>query len=98
MQKYCLFFLSSDDAYETCGPRRYGDLSDVPRLFIVRYKRNSTEANVEVKKWPKSMWDAPSEEDANAASQLVARYKGSQDIHEVGAFSYCNIFFFVVVF
>ncbi|XP_038972002.1 uncharacterized protein LOC103705749 isoform X1 [Phoenix dactylifera] len=82
-KKYCLFYLFSDDAYETCGPRRYGDLTDVPRLFIVRYKRNSTEANLEVKKWPKSIWDTPSEENANVASQLVARYKGSQDIHEI---------------
>lgn len=92
-----MFYLFSDDAYETCGPRRYGDLTDVPRLFIVRYKRNSTEANHEVKKWPKSIWDTPSEENANVASQLVARYKGSQDIHAVCAFNYCNIFFLVVV-
>nr|XP_010917087.1 uncharacterized protein LOC105041762 isoform X2 [Elaeis guineensis] len=81
--KYCMFYLFSDDAYETCGPRRYGDFTDVPRLFIVRYKRNSTEANIKVKKWPQSMWDAPSEENANVASQLVARYKGSQDIYEI---------------
>ncbi|KAG1334440.1 DnaJ subfamily C member 10 [Cocos nucifera] len=82
-KKYCMFYLFSDDAYETCGPRRYGDLTDVPRLFIVRYKRNSTEANVKVKKWPQSIWDTLSEQNANFASQLVARYKGSQDIYEI---------------
>lgn len=82
-KKYCMFYLFSENAYETCGPRVYGDLTDVPQLFIVRYKRDPTEANLMVKKRPKSVWDADLEENADIASQLVARYNGSQDIHEI---------------
>lgn len=60
----------------------------MPRLFIVRYKRNSTEENTEVKKNPRNMWDALLNEDADPAAQLVARYNGSNEIPEVGI-SFC---------
>lgn len=69
--------------YETCGPRR--DLTDVPRLFIVRYKRNSTEDDmtVEVEKRPQSIWDTFQGKELDPASQLVARYNGSSEVLQV---------------
>lgn len=81
-KKYCFFYLFSEDSYETCGPRRYEDPTDVPRLFIVRYKRNSTKADANVEKVTKTIWDS-SQEDVNLASQLVARYNGSEDITQI---------------
>ncbi|KAK1314644.1 hypothetical protein QJS10_CPA06g00451 [Acorus calamus] len=79
-----LFLLPhSEDSYETCGPRRYGDLTDTPRLFIIRYKRNATESATKVEKKVKTIWDTLQEEDANLASQLVARYNGSEDQSEI---------------
>ncbi|XP_002514733.2 uncharacterized protein LOC8263406 [Ricinus communis] len=74
-QKYCLFYLHSETSYDTCGPRR--DMVDVPRLFIVRYKRNATQDNVRVKK------NILEYEDADSASQLVARYNGSDEIPQI---------------
>lgn len=82
-KKYCFFYIFSEDSYETCGPRRYGDPTDVPRLFIVRYKRNSTEADAQGEKIPKTIWNSFQEEAVNLASQLVARYNGSMDISEM---------------
>lgn len=75
IQKYCFFYLHSETSYDTCGPRR--DLTDVPRLFIVRYKRNATQDNVRVKK---NVFET---EEADPASQLVARYNGSNEIAQV---------------
>lgn len=63
---------------------------DVPRLFIVRYKRNSTKADAKVEKITKTIWDS-FQEDVDLASQLVARYNGSQDIPEVKNFT--NLWF-----
>ncbi|KAG7021526.1 DnaJ-like subfamily C member 16 [Cucurbita argyrosperma subsp. argyrosperma] len=76
-KKYCFFYISSESSYETCGPRR--DLSDVPRLFIVRYKRDATKAK-EIK--PRSLFDTSSE-DLDLAAQLVALYNGSSEISEI---------------
>lgn len=86
LQKYCFFYLYSEDSYETCGPRRHGDPIDVPKLFIVRYKRNSTESTLRPKKKVKSIWDRFEDEDVNLASQLVARYNGSDNLYEVYKF------------
>ncbi|RWW63616.1 hypothetical protein BHE74_00029186 [Ensete ventricosum] len=89
MQKYCQFFLDSE-FYKSCGPRRYENDVDVPQIFIVRYLRNSTEDNVEADKW-KHFRDQYMGKDANAASQLIARYTGSDDVKEVRALplSFC---------
>ncbi|XP_022134959.1 uncharacterized protein LOC111007081 [Momordica charantia] len=76
-KKYCFFYISSESSYETCGPMR--DLSDVPRLFIVRYKRDATK-DKEIK--PRSMFDTSSD-DLDHASQLVALYNGSSEISEI---------------
>lgn len=84
MQTYCSFYLHSETSYETCGPRRYADIDDVPLLFLVRYRRNSTENNLKGEKKKKSIWDLSQDvEDSNLASQLVARYNGSEDVSEV---------------
>ncbi|KAJ4974179.1 hypothetical protein NE237_007353 [Protea cynaroides] len=77
---YCSFYLHSEYSYETCGPRR--DLNDVPRVFIVRYKLNFTENETKVEKKPKTIWDTL-QDDVDPASQLVARYNGSNDIPEI---------------
>lgn len=80
-QKYCFFYLQSETSYETCGPRR--DITDVPRLFIIRYKRNLTEENEPVRRKPKTMWDALNDQDYDRASQLVASYNGSNEIPQI---------------
>lgn len=84
-KKYCFFCLhtdvSSETIYETCGPRR--DMTDVPRLFIVRYKRNFTEDNMKVETKPKNIWDTLQGDDVDPASQLVARYNGSDEILQI---------------
>ncbi|ONK75426.1 uncharacterized protein A4U43_C03F16720 [Asparagus officinalis] len=81
-KKYCLFYLYSENIQETCGPRGYV-LTEVPRLFIVRYKRNSTEREAMAKRKKNNVWSIYQEEDTNVASQLVARYNGSQDVQEI---------------
>ncbi|KAB1216739.1 hypothetical protein CJ030_MR4G003863 [Morella rubra] len=84
-KQLCFFWLHSDGSpetiYETCGPRR--DLTDVPRLVIVRYKRNSTEDDMKVESKPKNMWDSLRGNDLDPASQLVARYNGSGEILQI---------------
>ncbi|KAG0465120.1 hypothetical protein HPP92_019284 [Vanilla planifolia] len=80
---YCLFYLHKlENIYETCGPSDY-DSKDVPRLFIVRYKRNSVEHELRPKKKPNSFWSAFDKENSNLASQIVAVYNGTVDIQEV---------------
>ncbi|CAA6659728.1 unnamed protein product [Spirodela intermedia] len=81
--KYCFFYLYLENSYETCGPRRHGDPIDVPKLFIVRYRRNSTENSLKPTKKVKSIWNRFEDEDVNLASQLVARYNGSDNLYEV---------------
>ncbi|KAF2318002.1 hypothetical protein GH714_041329 [Hevea brasiliensis] len=66
---------STETSYDTCRPRR--DLTDVPRLFIVHYKRNATQDNVNVRK------NEFEHEDADPASQLVARYCSSDEIPQI---------------
>ncbi|KAE8124010.1 hypothetical protein FH972_018922 [Carpinus fangiana] len=84
-KSFCFFCLHSDvgseTIYETCGPRR--DLTDAPRLFIVRYKRNSTEDDMKVERKPKSIWDTLQGDDLDPSSQLVARYKGSGETKQI---------------
>lgn len=52
----------------------------MPQLFIVRYKRNATEDSIKVEKKRKTVFDAFLDDDVDPASQLVARYNGSDDI------------------
>lgn len=58
-------------------------MTDVPQLFIVRYKRNSTEENRKPQAKRNSIWDALQERELDSAAQLVARYNGSAESPEV---------------
>lgn len=80
-KRYCFFYLNYETSYDTCGPRR--DLTDVPRLFIVRYKRNASEEIAKPEKKHKTIWDTLQEQDLDPASQLVAKYNGTDDILEI---------------
>ncbi|KAK6920904.1 hypothetical protein RJ641_014582 [Dillenia turbinata] len=80
-EKYCFFYLHSENSFEACGPRR--DPTDVPQLFIVRYKRNATEDIVKVGKKRKTLWDVLQDDDVDPASQLVAKYNGTSDIWQI---------------
>lgn len=75
---YCFFYINSEDSYETCGPRR--DITDIAQLFIVRYDRNGTE---DVGKQPTSKFSALYNVEIDPASQLVAKYNGSNKIEEI---------------
>ncbi|CAL5444918.1 unnamed protein product [Camellia sinensis] len=80
--RYCFFHTQTENNYETCGPRR--DITDVPQLIIVRYKRNATEDSIKIEeKKPKNMLEAFPNDDVDLASQLVARYNGSEESSEI---------------
>ncbi|XP_020586619.1 uncharacterized protein LOC110028911 [Phalaenopsis equestris] len=80
---FCLFYLHKlENIYETCGPSEY-DSNNRPRLFVVRYKRNSSEDEARAKRKPNNIWSAFDGEDSNLASQIVAIYNGSIDTQEV---------------
>ncbi|KAI8543321.1 hypothetical protein RHMOL_Rhmol08G0207600 [Rhododendron molle] len=79
-QKYCFFIIQTASSYETCGPRR--DITDVPQLLIVRYKRNASEDSIKIDRKPKNILEAFHDDDVDPASQLVARYNGSEEIPE----------------
>ncbi|KAA8542456.1 hypothetical protein F0562_023408 [Nyssa sinensis] len=79
--RFCFFYIHSENSYETCGPRR--DLTDVPELFIIRYRRNDTEDSIKIEKKPKNILDAFQNEDVDPASQLVARYNGSVEVQQI---------------
>ncbi|KAM7269149.1 hypothetical protein ACFE04_024646 [Oxalis oulophora] len=78
-QKYCSFYVHSETSYETCGPRVP---TDVPAVFIVRYKRNSTEETTNTEKKPKSPL-AFNFEEPDPAAQLVVRYNGTEEVTEI---------------
>ncbi|CAL5444916.1 unnamed protein product [Camellia sinensis] len=71
----------AENNYETCGPRR--DITDIPQLIIVRYKRNATKDSIKIEeKKPKNMLEAFLNDNVDPASQLLVRYNGSRD-HQV---------------
>ncbi|KAL8091445.1 hypothetical protein AgCh_033891 [Apium graveolens] len=74
----CLFYIHSEYSYETCGPRR--DLSDVPKLIIVRYARNDSEVDDNIEKDSRNYMAAYLAKNIDPTSQLVAQYNGSDDI------------------
>uniref|UniRef100_A0A2P2LZ27 Heat shock protein binding protein n=1 Tax=Rhizophora mucronata TaxID=61149 RepID=A0A2P2LZ27_RHIMU len=79
--KYCLYYLHSETSYETCGPRR--GLIDIPRLFIILYKKNTTQDDVKVEgKW-KNVFNLLEDADVVHTTQLVSRYNGSNEIPEI---------------
>ncbi|RZC80944.1 hypothetical protein C5167_043526 [Papaver somniferum] len=82
-QKYCFFYIHTETSFETCGPRR--DMTDVPQIVIVRYKRNSTKQDEPKapKRQPKTIWDTFEEDNEDLASQLVAKYDGAMETQEI---------------
>ncbi|XP_026405421.1 uncharacterized protein LOC113300411 isoform X2 [Papaver somniferum] len=82
-EKYCFFYVHTETSFETCGPRR--DMTDVPQIIIVRYKRNSTKQDEPkvAKRQPKTIWDTFEEDNEDLASQLVAKYDGTMETQEI---------------
>ncbi|KAM7480047.1 hypothetical protein LguiA_028260 [Lonicera macranthoides] len=78
--RYCSFYLHSEHSFETCGPRR--DMTDVARLFIVRYKRTDEDSE-KIEEVPKSYFAAVLNTDMDPTSQLVATYNGSEEIPQI---------------
>lgn len=52
-------------------------------MLIVRYKRNASEDSIKIDRKPKNILEAFHDDDVDPASQLVARYNGSEEIPEV---------------
>ncbi|KAL3528409.1 hypothetical protein ACH5RR_007731 [Cinchona calisaya] len=80
-QKYCFFHVNSEDSYETCGTRRA--MIDVPRLLLVRYERNVTDDGNKIERQPRNIFEALQHSEPDPASQLVAKYMGSDEIPEI---------------
>ncbi|CAL5393990.1 unnamed protein product [Camellia sinensis] len=80
--RYCFFHTQMENSYETCGPKR--DMTDVPQLIIVRYKRNPTKDSTKIEeKKPKNMLEAFMNDHVDPASQLVARYNGFEESSKI---------------
>lgn len=80
-QRYCFFYVSLEDSYDTCGPRK--DITDVPRLFIVRYQRNGTEISERTEKYSRNVFASVATTDMDPTGQLVAVYKGLDEIPQI---------------
>ncbi|XP_076918424.1 uncharacterized protein LOC143578843 isoform X1 [Bidens hawaiensis] len=80
-KRFCMFYVNMEDSHDTCGPRR--DITDVARLFLVRYKRNDTEVNKKIQETPTNMFALMASRDADPTSQLVAVYKGLNEIPQI---------------
>ncbi|GJW07253.1 hypothetical protein Tco_1569676, partial [Tanacetum coccineum] len=80
-KRFCMFYVNVEDSHDTCGPRR--DITDAPRLFLVRYKRNDTEVNKKVEENPMNMFASMASRDADPTSQLVALYKGLDETPQI---------------
>ncbi|KAJ9568296.1 hypothetical protein OSB04_004262 [Centaurea solstitialis] len=80
-KRFCLFYVNVEDSYDTCGPRR--DIADVPRLVLVRYKRNDTEVNKKVEDNSMNMFASIASRDVDPTSQLVALYKGLDETPQI---------------
>ena len=80
MQQICAFYLATDYS-GACGPRGFGDDNDIPKIFIVRFQRNATYEALKAEK-KNNLVEVLQGQQADA-SQLVARYKGPDEIQEV---------------
>lgn len=67
---------------EACGPRRYVEKDDIPKVFMVRYEREK-QSGVPQQTRSLNIWQALAEEDQNLASQIVTKYNGSETGREV---------------
>ncbi|KAG0592049.1 hypothetical protein KC19_1G220600 [Ceratodon purpureus] len=87
---FCYFYLHSPTMFEACGPRRYGEVDDLPKIFLIRYHRKPLTIEdldrLEKEKAlrAKNVWTSLlSEDNENVASQLVSKYNGSTDTGEI---------------
>lgn len=81
LQKLCAFYLATDYS-GACGPGGFGDDNDKSELFIVRFQRNATFEALKAEK-TNNLMEALQRQHTADASQLVARYKGPDEIEEV---------------
>ncbi|WVZ66790.1 hypothetical protein U9M48_015963 [Paspalum notatum var. saurae] len=79
-KQICAFYLATDYS-GACGPRGFGDDNDKPELFIVRFQRNATYEALKAEK-KNNLVEALQGRNTDA-SQLVARYKGPDEIEEI---------------
>ncbi|CAN6219625.1 unnamed protein product [Urochloa humidicola] len=79
-KQICAFYLATDYS-GACGPRGFGDDNDKPEIFIVRFQRNATYEALKAEK-KNNLVEALQGQHAYA-SQLVARYKGPDEIQEI---------------
>lgn len=80
-KKICAFYLASD--YNgACGPTGFGDDSDKPELFIVRFQRNATYEALKAEK-KTNLMETIQGQHTTDASQLVAKYNGPDEIQEI---------------
>ncbi|CAD6216982.1 unnamed protein product [Miscanthus lutarioriparius] len=78
-KQICAFYLATDYT-GACGPRDFGDDNDRPEIFIVRFQRNATYEGLKAEK-KNNLVDVLQGLHTDA-SQLVARYKGPDEIEE----------------
>ncbi|CAJ1975311.1 unnamed protein product [Sphenostylis stenocarpa] len=82
---YCQFYLGQAGSDHTCGQRR--SVTDIPRLFVIRYLRNSSAVDLrteEKTKWKSSLFQDLIN-DSDLAGQFVAGYKGEHDVSQITA-------------
>ncbi|OEL13962.1 hypothetical protein BAE44_0025023 [Dichanthelium oligosanthes] len=79
-KQICAFYLATDYS-GACGPRGFGDDNDKSEMFIVRFQRNATYEALKAEK-KNNLVDALQGQHTDA-SQLVARYKGPDEIQEI---------------
>ncbi|BAT02784.1 Os07g0632600, partial [Oryza sativa Japonica Group] len=80
-KKLCAFYLATDYS-GACGPGGFGDDNDKSELFIVRFQRNATFEALKAEK-TNNLMEALQRQHTADASQLVARYKGPDEIEEI---------------
>uniref|UniRef100_A0A0E0LNQ2 J domain-containing protein n=1 Tax=Oryza punctata TaxID=4537 RepID=A0A0E0LNQ2_ORYPU len=80
-KKLCAFYLATDYS-GACGPGGFGDDNDKSELFIVRFQRNATYEALKAEK-TNNLMEALQRQHTTDASQLVARYKGPDEIEEI---------------
>ncbi|RLM86671.1 hypothetical protein C2845_PM04G28860 [Panicum miliaceum] len=79
-KQICAFYLATDYS-GACGPRGFEDDNDKPEIFIVRFQRNATYEALKAEK-KNNLMEALQGQQTDA-SQLVARYKGPDEIQEI---------------
>lgn len=84
-KQLCYFYLNSEKVYETCGPKSFPEQNDVPRIFLVRYRRHPKDHHFFLQKKSRfnSIWQKLLEEEEDLASQIVAKYNGSMEVSEI---------------